>query len=74
MKGLPLGLQETTSGFTERSPGGNERVTSYHAYAIVWPVISEKRTIDPMAGRIVTKVGREKSISQPKIRKMPRNW
>ena len=29
MKGLPLGLQETTSGFAERSPGVDERATSY---------------------------------------------
>jgi len=45
MKGLPLCLQETTSGFAERSPGGDERVTSYQAYAIVLPIISEKRVM-----------------------------
>src|SRR5438067_3180221 len=74
MKGLPLGLQETIRGFAEHSPGVDERVTSYYACTIVRPVISQKRTIDPKVGRIVTKVGREKSVSQPKIRKMPRNF
>jgi hypothetical protein len=74
MKGLPLGLQETIRGFAERSPGVDEKAISYHACAIVRPVISQKRTIDPKVGRIVTKVGREKSISQPKIRNTPRNF
>jgi hypothetical protein len=63
MKGLPLGLQETTSGFAERSPGVDKMATSYHAYTIIRPVISQKRTIDPKVDRIVTKVGREKSVS-----------
>jgi hypothetical protein len=30
MKGVPLGLQETISGFAERSPRVAKRVTSYH--------------------------------------------
>ena len=74
MNGVPLGLQETISGFAERSTWVDERATSYHAYAIVRPVISQKRTIDPKVGRIVTKVGCEKSVSQPKISKTPRNF
>ena len=74
MKGLPLSLQRTTSGFMERSPGVDERATSYHAYAMVRPVISQKRTIDPKVSRIVTKVGREESVEQPKISKTPQNF
>ena len=69
-----MGLQETTSGFAERSTWVDERVISYHTYVIVQPVISQKRTIDPKACRIVTKVCREKSVEQPKIRKTPRNF
>src|SRR5919198_2183748 len=30
MKGLPLGLHETTSGFWKRSTGWDERITSYY--------------------------------------------
>jgi hypothetical protein len=74
MKGVPLGLQETTSSFAEYSTEVDERATLYHAYVIVRPVIAQKRTIDPKVGRIVTKVGREKSVSQAKIRKPPRNF
>jgi hypothetical protein len=74
MKGLPLGLPEATSSFAECSTGVDERATSYYAYAIVRPVSSQKRTIDPKVGRIVTRVGREKSVSPPKIRKTPRNF
>src|SRR5215510_12660567 len=61
MKGLPLGLQETTSGFQEPSTGLDERATSYYAYSIMRPVISQKRAIDPKVGRIARKICREKS-------------
>lgn len=74
MKGLPLGLQETISGFAEHSPGVDERATSYPTSAIVRPLIAQKRPMDPKGGRMVTKVGREKSVSQPKISNTPRNF
>jgi hypothetical protein len=67
MKGLPLGLQETPSGFWERSTGLDERATEYHAYAIMWPVSSQKRST-------VTKVCREKSVLAAKNQKTPRNF
>jgi hypothetical protein len=74
MKGLPLGVPETTNGFSKRSTGRDESTTLYHPYVIIRSVIAQKRTIDPKVGRIVTKVSREKSISQPKIKKMPQNF
>src|SRR5262249_22624820 len=74
MKGLPLDLQETISGFAERSPGVDERTTSYHTCGIVRPINSPKRIIDPKVGRIDSKVGREKNISQRKIRNTPRHF
>jgi hypothetical protein len=74
MKGLPLGLQETRSGFWGRSTGRDERATSYQADAIMRPVISQKRSIARKVCLIVTKVCREKSIWQPKSGKMPRNF
>src|SRR2546428_603169 len=74
IKGLPLSLHETTSGFWKRSTGRNERVTSYHPYVIMRPVIFQKRSIVTKVCRIVTKVCREKSVWQPKIKKTPRNF
>src|SRR5215510_15666812 len=74
MKGLPLGLQETTSGFREPATGRDERVTLYHAFAIIRPVISQKCSIDPKVCRIDPKVCREKSVWQPKIKKTSRNF
>ena len=74
MKGLPLGVLETTNGFSKRSTGRDESTTLYHPYVIIRSVIAQKRTIDPKVGRIVTKVSREKSISQPKIKKTPQNF
>ena len=58
MKGLPVGLQETTSGFAEYSTGVDERAASDHDYPIVRSVIAQKRPIDPKVGRIDPKVGR----------------
>jgi hypothetical protein len=74
MKGLPLGLPETTSGFWKRSTGRDERITSYHPYVIMRPIIFQKRSIVTKVYRIVTKIGREKSVWQPKIKKTPRNF
>src|SRR5258705_8775585 len=74
MKGLPLGLHETISGFWERSTGVDERATSYHVYVIIQPVISQKRAIDPKVCRIVRKICREKSVSHAKIEKTLRNF
>jgi hypothetical protein len=62
MKGLPLGLHETTSGFWGRSTGRDERATSYYAYVIMPPANSQKCSIITKICRIVTKVGREKSV------------
>ena len=70
MKGLPLGLPETTSGFWRRSTGRDERATSYYAYVIMPPVISQKCSIVTKICRIVTKVCREKGVWQPKSGKM----
>jgi hypothetical protein len=69
MKGLPLGLQETTSGFWGHSTGRDERATSYHTFAIMPPIISQKHSIVTKVCRIVTKVCREKSVWQPKAEK-----
>ena len=69
-----MGLYETTSGFWKRFTGRGERVTSYYADIIMWPVIFQKRSIVTKVCRIVTKVCREKSVWQPKIKKMPRNF
>ena len=74
MKGLPLGLHGTTSGFWKRSTSRDGRVTSYYPCIIMRPVIFQKRSIVTKVGRIVTKVGREKSVWQPKITKTPQNF
>ena len=47
IQGVPLGLQELTSGFAERSPVVDEGATAYHPYVIIRPVIRQKRVIDP---------------------------
>jgi len=69
MKGLPLGLHEPPSGFWKRSTDRDGRVTSYHAYVIMRPIIFQKRSIVTKVCRIVTKVCRVKSVWQPKIKK-----
>jgi len=74
MKGLPLGLHEPPSGFWKRSTDRDGRVTSYHAYVIMRPIIFQKRSIVTKVCRIVTKVCRVKSVWQPKIKKMPQNF
>src|SRR5437867_4927344 len=74
MKGLPLGVPETTSGFWGSSIGcakGTLKTIPMPSCDLSSP---KKHAIDPKVGRIVAKVGREKSVSQPKIRKTPRNF
>jgi hypothetical protein len=74
MKGLPLGLHETTSGFWKRSTGCDARITSYYHDIIIWPVIFKKRSIVTKVGRIATKIGREKSVCSPKAEKTLQNF
>ena len=69
MKGLPLGLHEPPSGFWKRSTDRDGRVTSYHAYVIMRPIIFQKRSIVTKVCRIVTKVCRVKSVWRAKIKK-----